>query len=89
MPLECRSDGVYTSPKTEGHYLTLCLSSQQACQETVWLRRVRSGHVEMDVDVAFADGWLLRTVRVFEDHAYKGNERLSDVRLPDPKPQRP
>lgn len=82
--IECRSDSTRENPPPTGTYLRYCLSSQQACDGPLWLKKFDRGRLEIDVDVQFVDGWIRRTVRVFDSDGYKGDIQLSSP--PSPKP---
>lgn len=80
--VECRSDSTVGGRRTEGHYLQICVSSGPSYHGPIWLRRVESGHVEIDVDVKFVDGWVRRTERVYEEQGTRGDMQLSDPPRP-------
>lgn len=84
--VECRSDSTSENPPPTGTYLRYCLSSRQACDGPLWLKKVDLGRLLIDVDVQFVDGWIRRTVRVFESDGYKGDIQLSGAPPPKTSP---
>lgn len=85
--IECRSETVIQDQRVEGHYLQICVSSGPECHGRIWLHRAEDGHVDIDVDVKFVDGWVRRTERVYNEPGARGDIQLSDPKKqPSPAP---